>query len=101
MGGQTALVERNPLFMLTNSEKVFTNLVVLSRRGHHFTGLLYIGVTRSRKIESDRDYQKNKERVQELKVLWKMKRLHSTINKYTETFDINTITNFYLPNSHL
>ena len=28
-----------------------------------------IGVTRSRKIKSDSDYQKNKERVQELKVL--------------------------------
>ena len=31
-------------------------------------GLLYIGVTRSRKIESERDYQKNKECVQEPKV---------------------------------
>ena len=33
----------------------------------------YIGVTRSRRIESDRDYQKSKERVQELKVLCKGK----------------------------
>ena len=31
----------------------------------------YIGVARSRKIGSDRDFQKNKERVQEFKVLWK------------------------------
>ena len=37
----------------------------------------YIGVARSRNIESDRDYQINKERVQELKVLWKGERLHS------------------------
>ena len=34
----------------------------------------YIEVTRSKKIESDRDYQKNKECVQELKVLWKKKK---------------------------
>ena len=27
-------------------------------------------------------YQKNKEPVQELRVLWKKDRLHSTINKY-------------------
>jgi len=54
----------------------------------------YIGVSRSRKIESDRDYQKNKEHVQELKVLGKKEKLHSTINKYIETFDINTITSF-------
>ena len=52
----------------------------------------YIGVTRSRKIKCDMDYLKNEERVQELKVLWKRERLHSTINKYIETFDINTIT---------
>ena len=39
-----------------------------------------IGVTRSRKIESDRDYQKNKESVQDLKALWKKEKLHSTIN---------------------
>ena len=52
----------------------------------------YYGVTRSTKIESDKDYQKNKEHVQELKVLWKKERLHSTIYKYIETFDINTIT---------
>ena len=50
----------------------------------------YYGVNRSRNIESDRDYQKNKEvlehiRVQELKVLWKTEKLHSTINKYIET----------------
>ena len=45
----------------------------------------YMGVTRSRKIDSDRDYQKNKERVQEFKVLWKKEKLHSTINKYIET----------------
>ena len=44
-----------------------------------------MGVTRSRKIDSDRDYQKNKERVQEFKVLWKKEKLHSTINKYIET----------------
>ena len=31
--------------------------------------LVLYGVTRSRKIESDRGYQRNKERVQELKVL--------------------------------
>ena len=55
---------------------------------------------RSRKIESDRDYQKNKERVQELKVLWKNEKLHSTINKYIETFEINTIACFYFSNSH-
>ena len=41
-----------------------------------------MGVTRCRKIESDRDYQKNKERVQELKVLGKKEKLHSTIKKY-------------------
>ena len=34
------------------------------------------------------DYQKNKERAQEK---WKKKRLQSTINKYIETFDINTL----------
>ena len=39
----------------------------------------------SHQIESDRDYQKNKERVQELKILWKNKTLYSTINKYIET----------------
>ena len=43
---------------------------------------------------------KNKERIQELKVLWKKEKLHSTINKYIETFDINTITSFYFSNSH-
>ena len=62
--------------------------------------LCYIGVTRSRKIESDRDYQKNKERVEELRVLWKKEKLLSTINKYIETFDINTIISFYFTNSH-
>ena len=30
------------------------------------------------------DIRKNKERVQELKVLWKNEKLHSTINKYIE-----------------
>ena len=59
----------------------------------------YIGVTRSRKIESDMGYQKNKERVQELKVLWKNEKLLSTINKYTETFNTNTISSFYFTNS--
>ena len=42
------------------------NCALLSRR-------CWIGVTRSRKIESDRSYQKNKERIQELKGLWKRK----------------------------
>ena len=42
----------------------------------------HLGVTRSREIESYRDYQ---ERVQELKVLWKNEKLHATINKYIET----------------
>ena len=51
------------------------------------------------KIESDRGYQKNNERVRELKVLLKKERLHSTINKYIETFDINTITSFYYTNN--
>ena len=46
----------------------------------------YIRVTTSRKIESDRDCQKNKERVQELKILWKQEKLHSTISEYIETF---------------
>ena len=45
----------------------------------------YIGVTRSKKTESDTDFQKYKERAQELKVLWKKERLHSTINTYIET----------------
>ena len=54
----------------------------------------YIGVTRSRKIKSDGDYQKNKERAQELKILWKKEKLLHTINKYNETFDTNTITSF-------
>ena len=44
-----------------------------------------LGVTRSRKIEPDRDYQKNKERVQKLTVLWKKEKLYSTIKKYIET----------------
>ena len=44
----------------------------------------YYAVTKSKKW-SDRDIRKNKERVQELKVLWKGERLHSTINKYIET----------------
>ena len=57
-------------------------------------------ITRSRKIESDMDYQKNKEHVQELEVLWEEEKLHSTINKYIETFDINTITSFYFTNNH-
>ena len=60
----------------------------------------YIEATRSKKIESDRDYQKDKERIQELKILLKKKKLHSTINKYTEQFDINTIISFYFTNSH-
>ena len=60
-----------------------------------------IGVTRSRVIESERDFHKNKERVQELKVLWKNERLHSTINKYIETIDVNTITSYCFPNSQL
>ena len=53
-----------------------------------------------RKIESDRGYQKNKERIHELKVLWQKEKLHSTISKYIETFDINTITSVYFTNSH-
>ena len=52
-------------------------------------------------IESDRDCQKNKERIQELKVLWKKEKLHSTIKKYIETFYTNTITSFYFTNSHV
>ena len=60
----------------------------------------YIGVTRSRKIESDGDYLKNNERVQELKVLWKKAKLHYTINKNIETFDINTVTSFYFTKGH-
>ena len=60
----------------------------------------YIGVTRSGKIESDRNYQKNKARVQELKISWKKEKLHSTINKYIEKFDTNTITSFYFTSSH-
>ena len=60
----------------------------------------YIEVTRSRKIEFDRDYQKNEEHVQEVKVLWKNEKLHSTINKYIETFGINTITSLYFTNCH-
>ena len=60
----------------------------------------YIGVIRSRKIEFDSDYRNNKERVQELKALWKKEKLHSTINKYIETFDTNTITKLYFTNSH-
>ena len=58
----------------------------------------YIGVNRSRKIESDRDYQKNKQRVQELTVLWKNEKSHSTISMYIETFDTNTIIRFYFTN---
>ena len=61
-----------------------------------------IGIARSRKIESDRDYQKNKEhkeRVEEHKVLWKKERLLSTSNKYIETLDTNTIASFYFANS--
>ena len=54
----------------------------------------YYGVTRSRKIESDRDYQKNKERVQELKVLWKKEKLHSTINKYIEMLTFTRLQSF-------
>ena len=77
------------------------NLCVCGVESHHFTRFVIImGVTRSRKIESDRDYQKNKECVQELKVLGKKDKLHSTINKYIETFDINMITSFYCTNSH-
>ena len=57
-------------------------------------------VYRSLQIESDRGYQKNKERVQELKVFWKKEKLLSTLNKYIETFDIITITSFYFKNSH-
>ena len=58
-------------------------------------------VATSRKIESDREYQKNKERVRELKVLWKKEELHSTISKYVETFHINVIASFYFTSSHL
>ena len=65
----------------------------------HFTRCLLV-VTRSRKIESDRGYQKNEEGVWELKVLWKKEKLHSTINKCIVTFDINTITSFYFKNIH-
>ena len=60
----------------------------------------YIGIVRSTKIESDRNYQKNKERVQELKVLLKKEKLLSTINRYIETFDINKLTSFYFTNNH-
>ena len=55
--------------------------------GTYFVVLLFIyyGVTRSLKNLIWYWYQKNKDRVQKLKVLWKNERLHSTINKYTET----------------
>ena len=60
--------------------------------GHGIDAILQMGVfvfimgsPDLKKIESDRDYQKNKERVHELKVLWKKERLHLTINKYIET----------------
>ena len=43
--------------------------------------------------------RQNKERVQELKVLWKKEKMHSTIIKYIETFDTNTITGFHFTNS--
>ena len=50
-----------------------------------------------KKIGSDREgYQKNKERVHELKVLWKKERLHATINKYIETVDVHKVTSFFL-----
>ena len=66
-----------------------------------YIGCCAVGVTRSREIVSDRDYQeKNKERVEELKVLWDKEELCPTINKYIETFDINTITSFYFTSSH-
>ena len=64
-------------------------------RGMYFTVLCcYIGVTRSKKIVSDRDYQKNKERVQELEVLWKNETLDSTINKYIDAFDTTRLQAF-------
>ena len=62
---------------------------------HHFTRFV-IFVTRSRKIESDRDYQKNKDCVQELKVLWKRGILHSTINKYIEILTLTRLQAFCL-----
>ena len=44
-----------------------------------------MGVTRSRKIESYRDDQKNRKRFLELKVLLKKEKLRSTINEYIKT----------------
>ena len=70
------------------------------KTGLVLTPLTRLQVYRSRKIESDRHYQKNKERVQELKVLWKKKKLLSAINKYIETFDTSTIISFYFTDSH-
>ena len=45
----------------------------------------YCGVTRSNRDRIWWGYQKNKERVHELEVLWEKERLHSTTNKYIET----------------
>ena len=62
----------------------------------------YIRVTRSRKIESDSDYQKNKERVQELKVLWKREKQHSKIDKYIiETLTFTRLQALFLEQSLL
>ena len=97
------------------SVRLLTELIPTSKRSYHNTfancttsnlkrnsshdRMCWIGIIRSRKIESDRDYQKSKERIQVLKVLWKKERLHSKINKYSVTFDINTITSVYFTNS--
>ena len=40
------------------------------------------------------DYQKNKKRVQELKVLWKKEKLYSTINKYIKTLTLTRLQVF-------
>ena len=42
----------------------------------------------------ERSSQKNKERAQELTVLWKKERLHSTINKYIETLTFTRLQTF-------
>ena len=48
----------------------------------YFFGWMFCYYYRSKKDRLRQGYQRKKERVQELKVLWKRERLHSTINKY-------------------
>ena len=64
---------------------VWFGSINFSRFSVHVYKCCYIGVTRFKKIEFNRNYQKNKKRVQELKILWKNEKLHSTFNKYIET----------------